>query len=260
MCPDSGCTDDLCCDGCESHRVLHEFAVWLNRTITATCCDVCESVCAIGCPIDCIMAVMPSRLGLSNYLARSSWGVVSWCNLSGNVWTILATPIHTHTILNVQDIYVTDPVGLRTIMINFVSCLTLKQPLPNRQLRSTQQVTTTNGDSDSGGGTLRCNSMGCPGGYIPIADAATTVCDADPCEASQCCEANGSFHPCPDGFTPINDSDMTECPDSGCTDDHCCNEREYSCRPDHTAPVYTVATAMDCGACRSRSNTLASRN
>ena len=69
---------------------------------------------------------------------------------------------------------------------------------------------------------LFCNSIGCPDGFIPIPDAQTTLCDADPCEESQCCEAFCSFHPCSDGLIPIEDAATTLCPDSGCTDDLCC--------------------------------------
>lgn len=88
------------------------------------------------------------------------------------------------------------------------------------------------GTATAGGGSLRggarklqegmCNFIGCPGGYTPIPDAMNVMCNSDPCEVSQCCEAFCSYHPCPNNFIPIVDAGITMCPVSGCTDDLCC--------------------------------------
>ena len=84
------------------------------------------------------------------------------------------------------------------------------------------------GNPNNPNGRLLCNSIGCPNGFIPIDDAQNTECDADPCEASQCCQAFCSFHPCPNGFIPIADAGTTICPDRGCNDDLCCVDGEYT--------------------------------
>lgn len=72
--------------------------------------------------------------------------------------------------------------------------------------------------------TLYCNSLGCPVGYSPIADADVVACNGDPCEVSQCCEAFCSCYVCPDGYTSVVDAATTECDDDGCTTDLCCSD------------------------------------
>ncbi|CAN0167653.1 unnamed protein product [Pylaiella littoralis] len=70
--------------------------------------------------------------------------------------------------------------------------------------------------------TLYCNSIGCPGGYIPIVDAQETVCSSDPCEVDECCEAFCAFYACPSGKTPIVNASTILCTDNECSETQCC--------------------------------------
>lgn len=72
-------------------------------------------------------------------------------------------------------------------------------------------------------GALLCNSIGCPGGYTPIAEAWLVECGGGTCQVSQCCQASCSIHPCPSGSVLVVDASARECPDSGCTDRLCCD-------------------------------------
>lgn len=69
---------------------------------------------------------------------------------------------------------------------------------------------------------LYCNSIGCSAGLTAIPNANTIVCDDDPCQESQCCEAFCSYYPCPDNYVQVGGAATIECDVSGCTTDLCC--------------------------------------
>ncbi len=93
-----------------------------------------------------------------------------------------------------------------------------------------------------------CNSIGCPGGYIPIPDAWMVECDSDPCDVSQCCQAFCAFHPCPSGYTPVTDAQTLECPTEGCSDDLCCEAFcSYHPCPNGYIPIPDAGTTLCTG-------------
>lgn len=76
--------------------------------------------------------------------------------------------------------------------------------------------------------TAYCNSLGCPGGYIPIPDASETECTYGICTVAQCCDAFCWGFACTNGipnYENINDL----CPPEGCSADLCCTIPVITC-------------------------------
>ncbi|CAM9495754.1 unnamed protein product, partial [Sphacelaria rigidula] len=67
----------------------------------------------------------------------------------------------------------------------------------------------------------RCNSLGCPGGYIPVPNAWEVECGED-CSVELCCQAFCSGYACPSGFIPNPETSQRMCGEGGCNDEQCC--------------------------------------
>lgn len=68
-----------------------------------------------------------------------------------------------------------------------------------------------------------CDSIDCPDGFTPIANADAVKCWGNTCESSQCCEASWSYHPCPIDFFSVEDAENILFDNGGgCTIYMCC--------------------------------------
>ncbi|CAM9345494.1 unnamed protein product, partial [Sphacelaria rigidula] len=72
----------------------------------------------------------------------------------------------------------------------------------------------------------KCNSIGCPAGYVPIEKAWEVECDDGECREKQCCESFCWGFACPENFIPNPDRMDDKCGRDGCSKGKCCMEHD----------------------------------